>query len=54
MILNEMQQEIDGLVDANKSLRLLLERLMETKSETGVQRLYYMASHFNICVQKIK
>jgi len=31
-ILAELQQEIDGLVDANKSLRMLLERLMEEKS----------------------
>lgn len=35
-ILSELQQEIDGLVDANKSLRMLLERLMEEKSIIGV------------------
>jgi len=38
-----MQQEIDGLVDANKSLRLLLERLMETKSDAGI----YLSSIFS-------
>lgn len=35
-VLSELQQEIDGLVDANKSLRMLLERLMEEKTIIGL------------------
>ncbi len=36
-LLQQMQQEIDGLVDANKSLRMLLERLMKEKSTAETQ-----------------
>jgi hypothetical protein len=34
-LLVQMQEQIDSLSDANKSLRMLLERLMEEKSSSG-------------------
>lgn len=34
-LLSQMQEEIDSLLDANKSLRMLLEKLMEEKSTIG-------------------
>eukprot|EP00727_Mastigamoeba_balamuthi_P006664 m51a1_g2618 hypothetical protein (1458) ;mRNA; f:524844-530888 len=37
VILADMQQEIDALADTNKSLRVLLERLMEEKTMTEQQ-----------------
>ena len=37
-----MQSEIDALMDANKSLRVLLEKLMKEKSTTEADLHSYM------------